>query len=177
MRYILDDKSPQLRGEGHFIAPGAVLIGNVLLEANTSIWFNAVLRGDNELIHIGAGSNVQDFVMLHTDPGFPLSIGADVTIGHHAVVHGAVIGDGSLIGINAVVLNGARIGKCCLIAANALVTEGMEVPAGSLLMGSPARVQRQLSTAERTALIEGARHYVQNGARCNAALRPLTAGT
>ena len=134
--------------------------------------FNAVLRGDNELIHIGAGSNVQDFAMLHTDPGFPLSLGADVTIGHHAVVHGAEIGAGCLVGINAVVLNGARIGDHCLIAANALVPEGLAVPAGTLLMGSPARPRRQLSDDERRILVAGARHYVQNAARFNKGLHP-----
>ncbi len=176
MLYSLGSEHPQLRGTGHFIAPSAAVIGHVLLEAQVSIWFNAVLRGDNELISIGAGSNVQDFAMLHTDPGFALSIGADVTIGHHAVVHGATVGDGSLIGINAVLLNGARIGEHCLIAANALVPEGMEVPAGSLLMGSPARVRRQLSDAECHALSEGARHYVQNAARFARDLEKVAVG-
>ncbi len=165
MLYQLGEHRAELRGDGHFIAPGAAVIGRVVLEENVSIWFNSVLRGDSEEILVGADSNVQDFAMLHTDPGFPLIIGRKVTIGHHAVVHGCTVGDGSLIGIGAVVLNGASIGRSCLVGAGALVPEGMVVPDNSLVTGLPARVRRTLNEDARRALEEGARHYVRNGKR------------
>ena len=165
MLYQLGAHQAELRGSGHFIAPGAAVIGRVVLEKDVSIWFNSVLRGDGEQILVGEGSNVQDFAMLHTDPGYPLHIGRHVTIGHHAVVHGCTVGDGSLIGIGAMVLNGARIGRSCLIGAGALVPEGMEVPDRSLVTGLPARVRRTLDAAASKALEEGARHYVANGRR------------
>lgn len=163
--YGLGEHRPQLRGEGHFIAPGARVIGNIVLETNTSVWFNAVLRGDNELIHIGARSNVQDLAMLHTDPGFPLTIGQGVTVGHHAIIHGAVIGDYSLIGINAVVLNGCEIGEHCIIGANALLTENSKIESGSIVLGSPAKVSRRLNDEERVMLEQGAESYVDNALR------------
>jgi len=165
MLYQLGEHRTVLQGSGHFIAPGAAVVGRVVLEENVSIWFNSVLRGDGEGILVGANSNVQDFAMLHTDPGYPLVIGRSVTIGHHAVVHGCTVGDGSLIGIGAIVLNGARIGQNCLVGAGALVPEGMEVPDGSLVMGMPAKVRRTLEEDARRALEEGARHYVRNGKR------------
>ena len=143
--YSLNGVRPALPSSGNcYIAPGARVIGNVTLDEEVGIWFNAVLRGDNEPIVIGRGSNVQDGCVFHTDPGFPLTIGADVTVGHKAILHGCTIGDGTLIGMGAVVLNGATIGKGCLIGANALVTEGKEVPDNSMAVGQPARVVRQI---------------------------------
>jgi carbonic anhydrase/acetyltransferase-like protein (isoleucine patch superfamily) len=159
--YQLDGKRPQLRGREHFIAPGAALIGNVLLEEQASVWFNAVLRGDSEPITVGAGSNVQDGVVMHTDPGFPLTLGAGVTVGHMAMLHGCTVGDNSLVGIKAVVLNGAKIGRNCLIGANALVPEGREIPDNSLVIGSPCRVKRELGDEEIAGLAKAARSYVE----------------
>ncbi len=161
MLYDLHDKTVEFRGEGQFVADGARLIGAVILEARASVWFNAVLRGDNEPIRIGPDSNVQDGSVLHTDPGYPLDIGCGVTIGHLAMVHGCTIGDNSLIGIKAVVLNGARIGRNCIIGANALVTEGKEIPDNSLVMGSPGRVVRSLDEAAAEGLRAAARGYVE----------------
>ena len=137
--YQLDDDIPRI-AETAWVADSAQVIGRVALEEGASVWFGAILRGDNEWISIGRGSNVQDGSVLHTDMGCPLTIGADVTIGHQVVLHGCTIGDGSLVGIQAVVLNNAKIGKNCLVGAGALVTEGKEFPDGSLIMGSPARV-------------------------------------
>ncbi|WP_220348984.1 gamma carbonic anhydrase family protein [Alkalilimnicola ehrlichii] len=138
MIYRLADRVPQFIGESHFIAPNATLIGSVVMHSNASVWFNAVVRADNEPIVIGEDSNIQDGSVLHVDEGYPLEIGRGVTIGHKVMLHGCQIGDYSLIGINAVVLNGAKIGKYCLIGANALVPEGMVVPDGSLVLGAPA---------------------------------------
>ena len=165
MKYSLEDKRVTLVGGGHFIAPNAVLIGDVTLQENTSVWFSCVLRGDADHIEIGAGSNVQDGTVMHADPGFPLTVGQNVTVGHNAMLHGCTIGDGSLVGINAVVLNGAKVGKGCLIGANALVTEGMEIPDGSLVLGSPAKIKSQLSAEQQQGLLLSAQHYVQNGQR------------
>ncbi len=164
MIYGLADRRVQAEGE-HFIADTAVLIGSVLLKRNASVWFNAVIRGDNELITVGENSNVQDGSVLHTDPGYPLVIGSDVTIGHKVMLHGCTIGDGSLVGINAVILNGARIGKHCLIGANALITEGKEIPDGSLVMGSPGKVVKSLSADQIQGLKMSAKHYVENARR------------
>ena len=153
----------RVRAEGDFfIADGAVVIGDVLLKHDASVWFNAVVRGDNEPITIGEGSNVQDCAVLHTDMGTPLVIGANVTVGHKVVLHSAAIGDGSLIGINAVVLTGAKIGRGCLIGANALVTEGKEIPDGSLVMGSPGKIVRALTAEQVAGLLVSARNYVEN---------------
>tara|TARA_R110002124_G_scaffold76532_5_gene205046 strand:- start:5404 stop:5928 length:525 start_codon:yes stop_codon:yes gene_type:complete len=165
VKYSLGDKRVTLVGSGHYIAPNATLIGDVTLQENASVWFGCVLRGDADHIEIGAGSNVQDGTVMHADPGFPLTLGRDVTVGHNAMLHGCTIGDGSLVGISAVVLNGARVGKGCLIGANALVTEGMEVPDGSLVLGSPGKVKSQLSAEQQQALQASAHHYVQNGQR------------
>jgi len=137
MRYRLAERVPELRGECHFIADNASVIGSVILEENVSVWFNAVLRGDNESIHIGANSNIQDGAVLHTDPGAPLTIAANVTVGHHAALHGCSIGEGSLIGIKAVILNHSVIGRNCLVGANTLITEGKVIPDNSLVTGSP----------------------------------------
>ena len=145
MIYALDGLSPDLPADGdYWLAPGAHVIGQVALGSGVSVWFGAVIRGDNEPITVGAGSNIQENAVLHTDWGFPLTVGENCTIGHKAMLHGCSIGDGSLIGMGATVLNGARIGRGCLIGACALVTEGKEIPDGSLVMGTPARVVRLL---------------------------------
>ena len=161
MFYDLKDKKPKNSGE-NWVAPNATVIGDVTLEKNSSIWFNAVLRGDIENIYIGEGSNVQDGSVLHTDPGYPLKIGKDVTIGHLVMLHGCTIGDNSLIGIGAVILNGAKIGKNCIIGANALVTENKVIPDNSLVMGSPGKIARQVSDAEAKSITENAIHYQEN---------------
>jgi carbonic anhydrase/acetyltransferase-like protein (isoleucine patch superfamily) len=170
MKYALGDKQVQLLGEGHFIAPNAAVIGDVTLHENSSVWFSAVVRGDADHIEIGANSNIQDGAVIHVDAGFPTNIGRNVTVGHNAMLHGCTIGDGSLIGINAVVLNGANVGKNCLIGANALVTEGMEIPDGSLVLGSPAKVRKQFSREEQATLGINAEHYVENAAHYDADL-------
>jgi carbonic anhydrase/acetyltransferase-like protein (isoleucine patch superfamily) len=152
-----------VRAEGdYFIAPTAVVIGNVLLKRDASVWWNAVVRGDQEPITVGEESNVQDCAVLHTDRGYPLVIGAGVTVGHKVTLHGCTIGDGSLIGIDAVVLSGAKIGRNCLIGANALVTEGKEIPDNSLVLGSPGKVVKVLSAEQVAELKDSAAHYVQN---------------
>jgi carbonic anhydrase/acetyltransferase-like protein (isoleucine patch superfamily) len=161
--YRLDAISPNLPEEGHyFVAPDAHVIGNVTLGRDVGIWFGAVLRGDNEPIRVGARSNIQEGSMLHTDPGFPIEIGEDCTIGHHAIIHGAVIGDNTLIGMGATLLNGVRIGRNCLVGANALVTEGKEFADNSLIVGAPARAIRTLDEASVNRLKLSAAHYVAN---------------
>ena len=172
--YRLDGTEPQLAdAQSTYIAPGAVLVGNIALGADVSVWFGAVLRGDNEPIVIGERSNVQEHTVMHTDPGFPLTIGAGCTIGHRAMLHGCAVGDNSLIGIGAIVLNGARIGSDSLVGAGALVTEGKSFPDGSLIIGSPARVARPLTEAEVDRLRRSAVHYVENGRRFRAGLVAL----
>lgn len=171
MIYELEDRQPEIRGDGHFIADNATIIGSVVLEARSSVWFNAVIRGDNDLMTIGEDSNVQDGAVLHTDPGIPLTLGRGVTVGHQAMLHGCDVGDYSLIGINAVVLNRARIGKHCLIGANTLIPEGMEVPDGSMVVGSPGAIKRTLSEQQQSMLEYGAQHYVENAERYRRALK------
>ena len=171
MLYQLDDLQVQAEGD-YWVADNAVVLGNVLLCQDASVWFNAVLRGDTELITVGEGSNVQDGSVLHTDLGYPINIGAHVTIGHKVMLHGCDIGEGSLIGINAVVLNGAKIGKHCLIGANALIPEGMEVPDGSMVVGSPGKIKRELNDSQKKMLEMSAQHYVQNAARYADELKP-----
>lgn len=165
MKYSLGDKQVRLLGQGHFIAPNAAVIGDVTLHENASIWFSCVLRGDADRIEVGSGSNIQDGTVMHADPGYPMVVGENVTVGHNAMLHGCTIGDGSLVGINAVVLNGARVGKGCLIGANALVTEGMEIPDGSMVLGSPAKIVKQLSEEAQLMLQHNADHYVGNAKR------------
>ncbi|MEB0039535.1 MULTISPECIES: gamma carbonic anhydrase family protein [unclassified Pseudomonas] len=155
-----------------WVAPTATLIGKVKLEAGASVWFGAVLRGDNELIHIGENSNVQDGTVMHTDMGSPLNIGKGVTIGHNVMLHGCTVGDYSLIGINSVILNGARIGKHCLIGANSLIGEGKVIPDGSLVMGSPGKVMRELTDVQKKMLEASAAHYVHNAQRYARDLAP-----
>ena len=170
MIYELDGIAPQIAPDA-WLAPDANLIGKVVLEAAASVWFGTTLRGDNEEIRVGAGSNVQENVVCHTDMGFPLVIGANCTIGHKAMLHGCVIGAGSLIGMGAIVLNGAKIGRGCLIGAGALITEGKEIPDGSLVMGAPGKVVRALDASAQEALLHSAAHYRENAARFRAGLR------
>jgi len=165
MIVALGEASPVLEGSGHFVADDARVIGRVRLGDRASVWFGAILRGDNDWIEIGARSNVQDGSILHTDPGIRLIVGERVTVGHRVVLHGCSVGDGSLVGIGSTILNGARIGRECLIGAHALVTEGKEFPDGSLILGSPARLVRELDADERTRLAESAAVYVANGER------------
>lgn len=171
--HTLDGIPPELPGDGNFwVAPGARLIGRVVLRTGASVWFNAVLRGDNETIEVGEGSNVQDGCVLHTDIGFPLTIGRDCTIGHSVILHGCTIGDGSLIGMGSTILNGAVIGRGVLVGAGALVTEGKEIPDGTLVVGRPARVVRQLDPAEAAGLGKAAAGYRANMARFRDGLTP-----
>ncbi len=172
MIYSLGDSSPEFRGD-YWIAENAVVLGKVVLEHEASIWFNAVLRGDNDVITVGEGSNIQDGSVLHTDPGMPLTIGKGVTVGHKVMLHGCTIGDNSLIGINAVVLNGAKIGKNCLIGANALIPEGKEISDGSLVMGSPGKIVRELDENAIKGLSMSAAGYVQNYKRFKDQLKPI----
>ena len=172
MIYALDGIAPEL-GAGVWVAADANIIGKVVLEAGANIWFGAILRGDNEVIRVGCGSNIQENCVLHTDMGFPLMIGADCTIGHKAMLHGCTIGDGSLIGMGATVLNGAKIGKGCLIGAGALITEGKEIPDGSLVMGAPGKVVRMLDDAARARLLDSAAHYRANAQRFAKGLRAV----
>lgn len=171
MIYALDGIAPQVHPSA-WVAPDANLIGRVVLEAEASIWFDATLRGDNEEIRVGAGSNVQEASVLHTDMGYPLTIGANCTIGHRAMLHGCTIGDGTLIGMGATVLNGAKIGKGCLIGACALVTEGKDIPDGSLVMGAPGKVVRMLDAAAQAGLLRSAEGYRANARRFAAGLVP-----
>lgn len=172
--YALGDLSPALPEPNQFwIAPDAHVIGNVILSKDVGIWFGAVLRGDNEAITLGAGTNVQEGTMIHTDMGFPATIGQGCTIGHHAIIHGCTIGDNSLIGMGATVLNGAKIGKNCLVGANALITEGKEFPDNSLIVGAPARVVRILDDQAVEGLRKSALNYIANWKRFARDLRPL----
>lgn len=172
MLYKLGEVEVEIAGDDWFVADNAVVVGRVRLENNASVWYHAVLRGDNDLITVGENSNVQDLSVLHTDPGIPLTIGRNVTVGHKVMLHGCTIGDNSLIGINSVVLNGADIGRDCLVGANSLVTEGKRIPDGSLVLGSPARVARQLTDEEKAMLLESADIYVRNFKRFKRDLKP-----
>ncbi len=172
MLYKLGEAEVELAGDDWFVAENAIVVGRVRLENNASVWYHAVLRGDNDLITVGENSNVQDLSVLHTDPGIPLTIGRNVTVGHKVMLHGCTIGDNSLIGINSVVLNGAKIGRDCLVGANSLVTEGKQIPDGSLVLGSPARVVRQLTDEEKAMLLESADIYVRNFKRFKRDLKP-----
>ncbi|MCY1125433.1 gamma carbonic anhydrase family protein [Frigidibacter sp. RF13] len=172
MIYALDGIRPEI-GRDVWIAPAAHVIGKVALEDEVGIWFGVTIRGDNELIRIGRGSNVQENCVLHTDMGFPLTVGADCTIGHKAMLHGCTIGDGTLIGMGATILNGAVIGSGCLIGAGALVTEGKHIPDGSLVMGAPGRVVRELDAEVRARLLKSAEGYRTNARRFAAGLRDI----
>src|SRR5277367_109406 len=172
--YRLGDREPTLPPGGEYwIAPNATVSGNVTLKKNASVWFGAVLRGDNDPIVVGENSNVQDNSVLHTDLGKPLTIGANVTIGHMVMLHGCQIGDGSLIGIGSIVLNGVKIGKNCIIGASTLITEGKEIPDNSMVMGSPGKVVRTLTDEQAAGFAAGALHYVANWKRFKAGLAPI----
>jgi carbonic anhydrase/acetyltransferase-like protein (isoleucine patch superfamily) len=174
--FSIDGFSPRIVDPASlYLAPGAQVIGNVSLGREVSIWFNAVLRADNDVIAVGDRSNIQDGAIIHADPDQPTMIGEGVTIGHRAIVHGATIGDGCLVGMGATVLNGARIGANCLIGANALVTEGREFPEGSLIVGMPAKLARPLTQEEIAGLRRSADSYVANGRRFAEGLQPLAA--
>jgi carbonic anhydrase/acetyltransferase-like protein (isoleucine patch superfamily) len=170
--YALDGISPDLPEEGcYWVAPGAVLIGNIKLERMASVWFGAVLRGDNELIHIGENSNIQDGSVLHTDPGLPLTVGSNCTIGHKAILHGCTVGNNTLIGMGATILNRAKIGNNCLIGANSLITEGKIIPDNSLVMGAPGKIVGELNEEAMSKLPKSAESYVRNWQRFAAGLK------
>lgn len=171
--YELDGIAPRIH-ESTWVADSAQVMGNVELAEGASIWFGAIVRGDTEEIRVGRNSNIQDGSVLHTDHEKPLTIGDDVTVGHKVTLHGCTIGDGSLIGIGAVVLNGAKIGKGCLVGAGSLVTEGKEFPDGSMIMGSPARVVKQLTPEQLDKLRLSALHYVENAQRFKAGLKKIS---
>lgn len=170
--YALDGHQPQIN-EDTWVAPDANLIGQVVMEAGASVWFGVTIRADHEEIRICEGSNVQENVVMHIDPGYPLTIGRNCTIGHKAMLHGCTIGENTLIGMGATILNGARIGKNCLIGAGALITENKEIPDNSLVMGSPGKVVRQVDAALAAQLTESARNYQQNMRRFRDGLTPL----
>jgi len=159
MFYRIEDRTPEKK-EGVFVAENATVIGSCVLCEQSSIWFNAVLRADNDVIEIGENTNIQDGAVLHVDPGVPMKIGRDVTVGHKVMLHGCTIGDNSLIGINAVVLNKAVVGKNCIIGANSLVPEGMKIPDNSLVMGSPAKVVKEITDGHKAMLTMSSMHYV-----------------
>jgi carbonic anhydrase/acetyltransferase-like protein (isoleucine patch superfamily) len=170
--YQLDDHTPEIH-ESSWIADSAQVMGAVSLHANTSVWFNAVIRGDTETITIGEGSNIQDLAVIHADNGLPVVVGKHVTVGHQVMLHGCTIGDESLIGIAAVVLNGARIGRNCVVGAGSVVTEGKEFPDGSLIMGTPAKVVRELTPEQIEGLRMSAKHYMNNSLRFKNGLKKI----
>jgi carbonic anhydrase/acetyltransferase-like protein (isoleucine patch superfamily) len=172
--YALEDRKPQLPPEGRFwIAPNASVIGDVVIGEDVGVWFGAVLRGDNERLTIGARSNLQEGVTLHTDAGFPLTVGEGCTVGHNAILHSCTIGDNCLIGMGAIVLNGATIGRNCLVGAGALVTENKSFPEGSLIVGSPAKAVRELDAKTIEALKDSARRYAENWKRYARGLKQI----
>lgn len=172
--YELDGEAPELpAADQHWIAPTAVVIGRVRLMADASVWFGAVLRGDNEWLTVGERSNIQDLAMIHSDMGSPVTIGSDVTVGHSAILHGCTVGDGSLIGMGATLLNGAKIGKGSIVGANALVTEGKEFPDYSLIVGSPAKAIRTLDADAVARLLKSAEGYVNNHKRFRSGLKQI----
>ena len=171
--FELDGNAPQL-ADGAWVAESAEVIGRVELHRNASVWPKAVIRGDNDFIQIGEGSNVQDASILHTDPGYPLILGKNVTVGHQVMLHGCHIGDGSLVGIGAVILNGAKSGKNCLVGAGALVTEGNEFPDGSMILGSPAKAVKNLAPEQIAGIEDIAGRYVKNAQRYQKTLKKIT---
>ena len=170
--YEVDGKTPQVDSTA-WIADSAQVMGHVTLGPDASVWFGCVLRGDTESMTVGEGSNIQDLTVMHADHGLPLTIGKHVTVGHKVMLHGCTIGDESLIGIGAIVLNGARIGKNCLVGAGSLVTEGKEFPDGSMIMGTPAKVVRQLTLEQIEGLRLSAQHYIDNARMFRATLKKL----
>ncbi len=170
--YELDGTVPHI-SDSAWVADSAQVMGDVVLEDDVSVWFGVVIRGDTDVIRIGQRTNIQDTSVLHADVGMPLTIGCDVTVGHKVMLHGCTVGDGSLIGIGAIVLNGAKIGKGCLVGAGSLVTEGKEFPDGSMIMGTPAKVVRQLTPEQLAGLLSSAQHYVDNARRFKTSLSKL----
>jgi carbonic anhydrase/acetyltransferase-like protein (isoleucine patch superfamily) len=170
--YEIDQMAPRIAASA-WVADSAQVMGNVEMAEDASVWFGAVVRGDTETIRIGKGSNIQDASVLHADIGMPLTIGDNVTVGHQVMLHGCTVGDGSLIGIGAIVLNGARIGKGCIVGAGALVTEGKEFPDGSMILGSPAKVVRELTEQQQAGLTLSALHYVENARRFKNGLKKI----
>ena len=171
--YALNDVAPEI-DENAWIAPDANIIGKIVIEADASVWFCSTLRGDNEVIHVGAGSNIQENVVCHTDMGYPLTIGKGCTIGHKAMLHGCTIGDNSLIGMGATILNNAVIGKNCLIGAGALIPEGKEIPDNSVVMGAPGKVVKQVAEPQRAMLKASAQYYASNAQRFRKDLRAIS---
>ncbi|HET7597409.1 MAG TPA: gamma carbonic anhydrase family protein [Burkholderiales bacterium] len=171
MKYSFEERRVVCKGD-YWIAPDAVVIGSVVLEPNASVWFGCIVRADNDVVTIGENSQLQDGCVLHVDPGFPVTIGRNVSVGHMAMLHGCTIGDGSLIGIKSVILNGAKVGRNCLIGASSLITEGKEIPDGSLVVGSPGKVVRALSTEEIRRINSASDHYVDKFKRYRATFRP-----
>lgn len=169
--YSLAENSPRLLGEGHFIAPNASIIGNVTLMENVSIWFNVVLRADNDKIVVGVNSNIQDGSVCHVDPGVPLIIGENVTCGHKVILHGCTVGNNCLVGMNAVLMDNVKVGNNCIIGANSLLTEGMVIPDNSLVLGSPAKVVKTLSAEQLAFLPQAAKNYVANAEKFNQQLQ------
>lgn len=163
--FSIGDKRVELIGEHHYIAHDATLVGAITLEADVNVWFQVVIRAENDTVRLGAGSNVQDGSVLHVDPGFPLALGSRVTVGHKVMLHGCTVGEGSLVGINSVVMNGARIGRGVLIGANTLIAEGKEIPDGVLVLGSPGKIVRELKPEERAGLLKIADGYVERSRR------------
>ena len=175
--YALGDYTPELPPAGEYwIAPNAIVVGRVRLKPGAAVWFGAVLRGDNEWIEVGEGSNVQDNAVCHTDMGAPLTIGRNVTVGHSAILHGCTLGDGALVGMGATVLNHAHVGAGALIGANALVPERKEIPPGALAVGAPVKVVRELNDEQKAAMLQGAANYVSNWRRFSADLRLIDGG-
>lgn len=170
--YSLGERHVELRGAHHFIAHDATLVGSIVLEENVNVWFNVVMRADNDTIHIGEGCNIQDGSVLHVDPGFPMKLERRVSIGHKVMLHGCTIGEGTLIGINSVILNGAKIGKGTLIGANTLIAEGKEIPDGVLVVGSPGKVVRELKPEESARLLKIAEGYMERSKLFRTALKP-----
>lgn len=171
MKYSFEDRKVVCQGD-YWIAPNAIVIGSVVMGPNASVWFGCIVRGDHDTITIGENSQLQDGCVLHTDPGFPLTLGRNVSVGHMAMLHGCTIGDGSLVGIKAVLLNGSKIGKNCLIGANSLIAEGKEIPDGSLVMGSPGKVVRQLSEEEIKRINSACDDYVAQFKRYRTSFKP-----
>jgi carbonic anhydrase/acetyltransferase-like protein (isoleucine patch superfamily) len=172
--YSIGDRRVVLRGAHHYIAPDASLIGSVTLENEANVWFNVVIRADNDQVTIGEQTNVQDGSVLHVDPGYPLTLGRRVTIGHKVMLHGCTVGDGALIGINSVVMNGAKIGKASLIGANTLIAEGKEIPEGVLVLGSPGKIVRELKQEEKDFLLRIADGYVERSRLFKTSLKEIT---
>ncbi len=177
--HSLGERRVEFHGEHHYIAHDATLVGSIVLQNNVNVWFQVVMRADNDLMTIGADTNIQDGSVLHVDPGFPMLLGRNVTIGHKAMLHGCTVGDGALIGINSVVLNGAKVGPGALVGANSLLPEGKEFPGGVLILGSPAKVVRELRPEEQARLLEISHGYVERSRRFKAEMReaplPLSA--